>query len=107
MTGYPVKRVAQRPMLAALLFLAALFCITAASAEPTFEEDSDRPGSDFKWFNLPRPWPRLCQEACFNTNECLAWTYMKPDVRGLRAGCWLKSVVKPAVPNKCCVSGIR
>jgi hypothetical protein len=107
MFGRFVKRLAQPSMLAALFFLAALFLTAASSAEPTFEEDSDRPGSDFRWFDLPRPWPRLCQEACFNANECLAWTYMKPNVRGPRAGCWLKTEVKSANPNKCCVSGIR
>ncbi|HLL26649.1 MAG TPA: PAN domain-containing protein [Xanthobacteraceae bacterium] len=92
---------------AALLLLVALFFAAAASAEPTFEQDSDRPGSDFNWFTMPQPWPRLCQEACLNTSECVAWTYMKPNVRGLRAGCWLKSEVKPATPNVCCVSGVR
>lgn len=89
------------------LALAAMLWMPARAADPSIQEDTDRPSGDFKWFDLPRPWLELCREACINDDECRAWTYMKPNVRGPLASCWLKNDVGPTVPNKCCTSGTR
>ena len=111
MAGNPTKHRSRLPAFAAALLpvmLPALLMATPASAAgPAYEEDTDRPNLDFKWFDLPRPWPQLCQEACATTDRCQAWSYIKPNVRGPLASCWLKDAVPPATSNTCCVSGVR
>jgi hypothetical protein len=93
--------------LAAMAAALSLFGGAAFAAEPIMEMDTDRFGGDFAWFDLPRPWPQLCQEACLHNESCRAWTYIKPNVRGPLASCWLKSQLGTASHNPCCVSGTR
>jgi hypothetical protein len=71
------------------------------------EQDTDRPGSDYRDFDLARPEPALCQAACTKGEQCKAWTYVKPGVQGDKARCWLKSEVPDAAPSDCCVSGVK
>jgi hypothetical protein len=104
MTGCLMRPIAR---LLTALALAGMLSSPAPAADPSIQEDTDRPSGDFKWFDLPRPWLELCKEACINDHNCRAGTYMKPNVRGPLASCWLKNVVGPTVPNKCCTSGIR
>ena len=72
----------------------------------TFEPDIDRPGIDYKSFDLPAAEPGLCQRACLDEGNCRAWTYVKPGVQGTGARCWLKNAVPAPTPNQCCVSGV-
>jgi hypothetical protein len=91
-------------------FAAAALLPSAAAlaADPGVRENTDLSGSkNLKWFDLPRPWLELCQEACRNIDACRAWTYMKPNVRGPLASCWLKSTVGQPTRNPCCTSGER
>jgi PAN domain-containing protein len=91
-----------------LVLLAALALATAPGrAEPTYEPGIDRIGSDYRNFELPRPRPRVCQEACLNDQACRAWTFVQPGILGPLASCWLKAQVPEPRPNVCCVSGIR
>ncbi len=71
------------------------------------ERNVDRPGSDFQNFDLPRADPDLCERACLDNPACRAFTFVRPGVQGSNARCWLKNAVPTAVPNGCCVSGVR
>ena len=88
---------------------AILFSITllvSPGYSQTTETNIDRPGMDYKNFNLPSPDPKLCQNSCQQDTACKAWTYVKPGVQGQSARCWLKSGVPAPRQNTCCVSGV-
>jgi hypothetical protein len=86
-------------------FLFMLWPVESAFAQ-AMEVDTDRPGMDYKNFNLPRNLPTLCEQACKEDPNCKAWTYVNPGVQGPNARCWLKSGVPSPVKNPCCVSGV-
>lgn len=107
-------------MLAALLAGPALGCLPIPVAVtvpvapapapiygPGFELNVDRPGNDYRNFDLPAPQPDICRNACFNDPTCVAFTYVNPGVQGPNARCWLKNTVPPPSPNSCCVSGVK
>ncbi len=72
------------------------------------EVNTDRPGLDYKSFNLPYPDYRLCQNACKKDPKCRAWTYVKPyTIQGPQARCWLKGSIPNQVRKSCCISGIK
>lgn len=73
----------------------------------SFETNRNRPGKDYKNFNLPLPLPALCDQACNVEGQCRAWTYVKPGVQGPSARCWLKNDVPAAQVSNCCVSGVK
>ncbi len=88
-----------------LLFSIGLF-LSPRSAQ-TIELDTDRPGMDYRSLDLSSPDPDVCERACKeDPQNCKAWTYVRPDIQGPKARCWLKSGVPSAVKNACCVSGI-
>ena len=69
--------------------------------------DTDRPGADYKNFDLGQANPALCQASCAGEAQCQAWTYVKPGVQGATARCWLKNSVPAMTANTCCVSGVK
>jgi hypothetical protein len=71
------------------------------------EGNTDRPGLDYRSFDLPAADPKLCQDACAGEANCKAFTYVRPGVQGPSARCWLKSSVPNPVSNNCCVSGVK
>jgi hypothetical protein len=72
------------------------------------EYKTDRPGSDYRDFDLPRgAQPEACQEACEFDDQCRAFTYVRAGVQSDFPRCWLKSSAPPANANDCCVSGVR
>jgi len=71
------------------------------------EVNIDRPGWDIQNFDLPAPQPDLCRDACMRDGRCRAFTYVNPGVQGPHPRCWLKGGVPNAVPNSCCVSGVK
>ena len=93
-----------------LIIVAATIVIGAVSASAqssTFEPNVDRPGSDYRSFNLsPGSPPQACQSACLSEPSCRAWTFVQPGVQGDYPRCWLKGVVPQAQGNPCCTSGI-
>lgn len=91
-------------MIRSLFVFSLLLLSTSAHS---MEWNTDRPGYDFRNFNLRRPIPGDCLAACNRDVRCLAWTYVKPGYQGRYARCWLKHPVPAAVPNPCCVSGRR
>jgi len=72
-----------------------------------WEPHTDRPGSNYRDFDLPTPRPETCRDACWAEPQCRAFTYVRPGVQGPRARCWLKNVVPPARPADCCLSGVK
>lgn len=67
----------------------------------------DRPGGDYRSFNLQRADSRLCQQACNKDQRCLAWAMTKPNRNNPQAHCWLKDSVPQQQPNENVVSGIK
>jgi len=87
--------------------LVLLIMLFASFAEVwAMENNTDRPGRDYKSFDLSSPNPYTCQTACENEEQCQAWTYVKPDVQGPQARCWLKNSGPTPTMNTCCISGV-
>ena len=82
-------------------------CCTTGVPMRVFEPNIDRPGGDYRNFDLPAANPNLCKIACDGDGLCQAWTFVRPGVQGPRARCWLKFVVPAASTNNCCTSGVR
>ena len=72
-----------------------------------FEPGIDRPGADYKDFDLAQPNPFLCGNYCNLDNRCQAWTYVVPGHQGAKARCWLKHSVPAAEKSNCCTSGVK
>lgn len=79
----------------------------APSAGAGLEYNIDRPGSDYRNFDLPSTRPEDCRDACFADAPCVAFTYVNPGVQGPSARCWLKNNTPAATPSNCCVSGVK
>ncbi len=71
------------------------------------EQGIDRPGEDFKDFDLDDARPEVCRDACEKEPQCKAFTFVKAGVQGDKARCWLKTTVPAPVPGDCCASGFR
>ncbi|HEY7370897.1 MAG TPA: PAN domain-containing protein [Polyangia bacterium] len=87
-------------------------CVVAAAPGPaypaaTLEWNVNRPGSDYRSFEMVTPSPETCQATCMNEPQCMAFTYMNPGVQGPNARCWLKSAAPPPINDGCCVSGTK
>jgi hypothetical protein len=67
----------------------------------------NRPGSDYRSFEMRQADAKLCQQACAEDQQCRAWTYVKPGVQGNTARCWLKNAVPNPQPDDCCTSGAK
>ncbi|MGZ5437092.1 MAG: PAN domain-containing protein [Pyrinomonadaceae bacterium] len=80
---------------------------SAAGNSLTVEDGVDRPGFDYRNFDLPQANSELCRDACANDSNCLAYTFVRPGIQGPRAKCWLKSKVPPAGQSSCCISGVK
>jgi hypothetical protein len=93
-------------ILSALLFPISLCSISHADLL-TYEHNTDRPGKDYKHFDLPNPDYKLCSQACENDPECKAYTYVKPGIQGLKARCWLKGEIPSPKLSDCCISGMK
>ena len=76
---------------------------TGASAQSGF----DRRGGDLSRFVVNSGDPEICAARCEREQRCRAWTFSYPRTAGAQAICWLKSEVKPAVADPCCISGVK
>lgn len=74
---------------------------------PGMEDNTDRPGSDYRSIDLTDPDPRQCQRECERDGRCRAWTYARPGVAGENAKCFFKSPAPGAARNECCISGLN
>ncbi len=71
------------------------------------EENIDRPGGDYKDFDLSSPNIELCCQSCEDDPNCKAFTYVKPNNQGDKARCWLKNIVPQPMTSTCCISGVK
>lgn len=80
---------------------------TAERIDPTMENNTDRPGSDYDRFHINDQRPDRCQSECLlQRDRCKAWTYVRPGIQHQQAVCYLKNAVPLARSNTCCVSGV-
>jgi hypothetical protein len=89
---------------------AAVFClIMSILTLPAFaarDGSTDRPGLDYRTFELSAPNPDLCENACKREKQCRSWTYAWPGAKGPKAMCALKTGVPPKRSDTCCISGV-
>jgi hypothetical protein len=78
-----------------------------SSASAALEVNIDRPGGDYRSFELASGRPEECRDTCMTEPQCAAFTFMNPGVQGPGARCWLKSTVRNPAPNACCISGVK
>jgi hypothetical protein len=78
-----------------------------ASASAGLEVNVDRPGGDYRSFELASGRPEECRDTCMTEPQCAAFTFMNLGVQGPGARCWLKSTVPAQAPNACCISGVK
>jgi hypothetical protein len=71
------------------------------------EPGSDRPGGNYKNFDLSGAQPALCRDQCAAEVQCKAYTYVKPGLQGPKARCWLKGSTPNRTANGCCTSGVK
>ena len=88
--------------------LVPMMGVTSAQAPMlSMERKTDRPGLDYRSFDLSEARPELCGAACADDPNCKAYTYVNPGVQGQKARCHLKSGIPNSTPSQCCVSGIK
>lgn len=85
----------------------AVSMLIACASGAVWAQGFDRPGGDYARFVVPSGDPAVCMARCEREGRCRAWTFSYPGTGGTSAMCWLKNEVKPAVENKCCVSGVK
>ena len=78
-----------------------------SSGTAALEVNVDRPGSDYRSFDVASARPEECRDTCLVEPQCVAFTYVTPGVQGPSARCWLKNAVPQALANTCCVSGVK
>ena len=81
-------------------------CCYSGVKQITRENGFDRPGGDFRNFDLPW-WATAeeCASHCRSDTRCVAYTYVHPNHQGPNPRCWLKNSVPNPVPNATCDSG--
>lgn len=67
----------------------------------------DRPGGDYKDFNLNANDPNACKQACMSESACKAWTFVRPSHQGPTPRCWLKNTIPSSKNAPCCISGVK
>lgn len=92
-------------MILAAMVVISLFLVPGIAY--VMEIGTDRPGMNYRNFDLERNHPALCERECLEDPACQAWTYVKPGIQGPKARCWLKNGIPAAVKNPCCVSGFK
>jgi hypothetical protein len=103
-----VKEMRKSGIIRILMVMAAAMILSIAGQTYAWEDNTDRPGMDYKNFNLTASDPALCENACKGDATCKAWTYVKPNtIQGPQARCWLKNSVPAAKANQCCISGVK
>jgi hypothetical protein len=93
------------PNLSPLVLGLSLSLIPPGAWAQSFERNVDRPGSDYRNFNIDGS-PAACQAACGRDDECRAWTYVRAGYQGPLPRCWLKFRIPSPTGNQCCISGV-
>jgi hypothetical protein len=71
-----------------------------------FEHGYDRPGGQLvgKYTGVSNA--QHCYNLCSRNANCVAFTWVKPNIQGPTGVCWLKGSLSNKVRNNCCVSGV-
>lgn len=72
----------------------------------TVESATDRPGDDYRDYEMTDPDASKCALDCAGDAKCQAYTFVKPS-GGKPGRCRLKSRPASKVPSDCCVSGVK
>jgi hypothetical protein len=92
----------------ALAALHSSWPVEEEKARMTMEFKTNRPGMNYRHFDLKEPLPERCRDACAKDKACQAYTYVRPGIHGARAHCWLKSgAPAPERVSWYCVSGLK
>ncbi|HVU50562.1 MAG TPA: PAN domain-containing protein [Polyangia bacterium] len=78
-----------------------------ATGAASLEVNVNRPGGDYRNFDLASGRPEECRDTCGMEPQCVAFTFVNPGVQGPSARCWLKGTVPDPTPDACCVSGVK
>ena len=94
------SRVSRAMLAAASVLLTGCVVTGTATTGPGYpgsglEWNVDRPGADYRSFDLVTPSPETCQSTCMNEPQCVAFTYVNPGVQGPNARCLLKTLMAP------------
>jgi len=79
----------------------------SANGTAALERDVDRPGADYRAFDLSSGRPETCRDTCLVEPRCQAFTYVAGGLEGPTARCRLKSAAPPPAPRRGCLSGVR
>jgi 1-phosphatidylinositol phosphodiesterase len=78
-----------------------------SSGTAPLEVNVDRPGGDYRTFDLSSGLPEECRDTCMIEPQCVAFTFVKPGLQGPSARCALKSAVPRPSPSPGRVSGVK
>jgi hypothetical protein len=71
-----------------------------------FEDGYNRPGGEFIGKRSGVANAQQCYQMCLRNPNCVAFTWVKPNIQGPTGMCWLKGSLSKKVRNNCCVSGV-
>lgn len=91
---------------AAIICLALALSFFVADRALAFEQDYDRPGGEFVGKHVNVNDAQTCYNICAGNPNCVAFTWVKPNIQGPTGVCWLKGGISKRVRNSCCVSGV-
>ena len=86
-----------------LLAMSSIFLNCTANA---LEVGYDRPGGEFVGKQTNVSSAQACQSICAGNPNCVAFTWVKPNIQGPTGVCWLKGSLSNKVRNDCCISGV-
>jgi len=74
--------------------------------ELTVESGADRPGADYRDYEMTDADASKCALDCSGDEQCRAYTFVKPS-DGKPGRCRLKNKASAKVASDCCVSGVK
>src|SRR6185436_4553754 len=74
--------------------------------ELTVEAGADRPGADYRDYEMTDADASKCALDCSGDEQCRAYTFVKPS-DGKPGRCRLKNKASAKVASDCCVSGVK
>src|SRR5438876_830195 len=77
-----------------------------ARPDVTVEPAADRPGADFRDYEMADGDASKCALDCAGEPRCRAYTFVKP-ANGKPGRCRLKDRAPARVPGDCCISGVK
>jgi hypothetical protein len=71
-----------------------------------YEYGYDRPGGEYLAHYADVSNPQDCLDLCSGNADCVAFTWVQPNIQGPTGMCWLKRSLSKKVSLDCCVSGV-